>query len=117
MCNDGQSGINIKSGGRGGCQLFWGVFLLILCVGLGDWVGMIQWRTNCNNIRFQSEHSVAIYCDLKKHPRSSSIVMLAPVVTVVPYIAFILVGVFLSGIFFAGKISKYLFIICINNPW
>ena len=38
----GQSVINIKSGGRGRLStLCAGVFLLILCVGLGDWVGMI----------------------------------------------------------------------------
>ena len=38
----GQSVINIKSGGRGRLSaLCAGVFLLILCVGLGDWVEMI----------------------------------------------------------------------------
>ena len=47
--------------------------------------------------------------DLRKHPRSSSVVMLATVFTVVTThnLAFgVLVGVLLSGIFFAGKIAQ-----------
>ena len=108
----GQSVINIKSGGRGRLStLCAGVFLLILCVGLGDWVGMIPMAALIAimimvSIGTFSWQSIA---DLKKHPRSSSIVMLATVVTVVTThnLAFgVLVGVLLSGIFFAGKISQ-----------
>jgi SulP family sulfate permease len=40
----GQSVINVKSGGRGRLSCFSaGVFLLILCVGLGDWVSSSRW--------------------------------------------------------------------------
>ena len=108
----GQSVINIKSGGRGRLStLCAGIFLLILCVGLGDWVGMIPMAALIAimimvSIGTFSWQSIA---DLKKHPRSSSIVMLATVVTVVTThnLAFgVLVGVLLSGIFFAGKISQ-----------
>ena len=108
----GQSVINIKSGGRGRLStLCAGVFLLILCVGLGDWVEMIPMAALIAimimvSIGTFSWQSIA---DLRKHPRSSSIVMLATVVTVVTThnLAFgVLVGVLLSGIFFAGKISQ-----------
>lgn len=108
----GQSVINIKSGGRGRLStLCAGIFLLILCVGLGDWVEMIPMAALIAimimvSIGTFSWQSIA---DLRKHPRSSSIVMLATVVTVVTThnLAFgVLVGVLLSGIFFAGKISQ-----------
>ena len=59
--------------------------------------------------------------DLKKHPRSSSIVMLATVVTVVTThdLAFgVLVGVLLSGNILCRKnFTNISFIICINKRW
>lgn len=108
----GQSVINIKSGGRGRLSTFCaGMFLLALCVGLGPWVEQIPMAALVAimimvSIGTFSWQSIA---DLRKHPRSSSVVMLATVVTVVAShnLAFgVMVGVLLSGIFFAGKIAQ-----------
>ena len=108
----GQSVINIKSGGRGRLSTFCaGIFLLILCVGLGRWVEQIPMAALVAimimvSIGTFSWQSIA---DLQKHPRSSSVVMLATVITVVTshnLALGVLVGVLLSGIFFAGKIAQ-----------
>jgi SulP family sulfate permease len=108
----GQSGINVRSGGRGRLSTFLaGAYLLALMVVLGDLlriipmpalvavmimvsIGTFDWRSILR---------------LKDNPRSSSIVMLATVVMVVgtQNLAIgMLVGVLLSGIFFAGKIAR-----------
>ena len=108
----GQSVINIKSGGRGRLStLCAGVFLLALCVGLGPWVEQIPMAALVAIMIMVSvgTFSWQSMADLRKHPRSSSIVMLATVFTVVTThnLAFgVLVGVLLSGIFFAGKIAQ-----------
>ena len=108
----GQSVINIKSGGRGRLStLCAGVFLLALCVGLGRWVEQIPMAALVAIMIMVSvgTFSWQSMADLRKHPRSSSIVMLATVFTVVTThnLAFgVLVGVLLSGIFFAGKIAQ-----------
>ena len=108
----GQSVINIKSGGRGRLSTFCaGIFLLTLCVGLGQWVEQIPMAALVAimimvSIGTFSWQSIA---DLRKHPRSSSAVMLATVATVVTshnLALGVLVGVLLSGIFFAGKIAQ-----------
>jgi SulP family sulfate permease len=108
----GQSVINVKSGGRGRLSTFLaGGVLLILVVGLGDLVGRIPMAAlvavmimvsigtfNWNSIR-----------TLRTHPLSSSIVMLATVIIVVVTHNLAIgvgVGVLLSGIFFAWKISQ-----------
>ncbi len=108
----GQSVINIKSGGRGRLSTFCaGVFLLALCVGLGPWVEQIPMAALVAIMIMVSigTFSWQSMADLRKHPRSSSVVMLATVATVVTThnLAFgVLVGVLLSGIFFAGKIAQ-----------
>ena len=108
----GQSVINIKSGGRGRLSTFCaGVFLLALCVGLGTWVEQIPMAALVAIMIMVSvgTFSWQSLADVRKHPRSSSVVMLATVVTVVTThnLAFgVLVGVLLSGIFFAGKIAQ-----------
>ena len=108
----GQSVINIKSGGRGRLStLCAGVFLLALCVGLGPWVEKIPMAALVAIMIMVSvgTFSWQSMADLRKHPRSSSAVMLATVFTVVTThnLAFgVLVGVLLSGIFFAGKIAQ-----------
>ena len=108
----GQSVINIKSGGRGRLStLCAGVFLLALCVGLGPWVEQIPMAALVAIMIMVSigTFSWQSMVDLRKHPRSSSVVMLATVFTVVTThnLAFgVLVGVLLSGIFFAGKIAQ-----------
>ncbi len=108
----GQSIINVKSGGRGRLScLVAGVFLLILVVGLGDLVSIIPMpalvaimiMVSVGTFSWSSIRNLAV------HPRSSSIVMVATVVTVVythNLAIGVLVGVLLSGIFFAGKIAQ-----------
>ena len=108
----GQSVINIKSGGRGRLSTFCaGIFLLALCVGFGPWVEQIPMAALVAIMIMVSigTFSWQSFVDLRKHPRSSSIVMLATVVMVVTThnLAFgVVVGVLLSGIFFAGKIAQ-----------
>lgn len=108
----GQSVINVRTGGRGRLStLIAGVVLIILVVGLGDWVGripmpalvavMIMVAIGTFNWR-----SIG---DLRRHPRTSSVVMLSTVAVVVATnnLAYgVLVGVLLSGVFFAWKISQ-----------
>jgi sulfate permease, SulP family len=108
----GQSVINVKSGGRGRLSsLCAGVFLLIFCVGLGDWVKQIPMAALVAIMIMVSigTFSWASIRDLKVHPRSSSVVMLATVAAVVAthnLAIGVLLGVLLSGIFFAGKIAQ-----------
>jgi SulP family sulfate permease len=110
----GQSVINVKSGGRGRLSaLVAGSFLLFLIVVLGPWVAQIPMAAlvavmimvsigtfNWGSIR-----------NLRSHPWSSSVVMVATVVVVVAthdLARGVLVGVLLSGIFFARKVARLL---------
>ena len=108
----GQSIINVKSGGRGRLSTFVaGVMLLFFCVVLGDWVGRIPMAALVAIMIMVSigTFSWSSIVNLKSHPRSSSIVMLATVAFVVAthnLAIGVLVGVLLSGIFFAWKISQ-----------
>ncbi|MEL6127045.1 MAG: SulP family inorganic anion transporter, partial [Pseudomonadota bacterium] len=108
----GQSIINVKSGGRGRLSCFAaGMFLLGLLVVLGDWVGQIPMPALVAIMIMVSigTFSWSSLQTLRTHPRSSSIVMLATVICVVAthnLAIGVLVGVLLSGIFFAGKIAQ-----------
>jgi len=108
----GQSVINVKSGGRGRLSTFVsGAFLLFLIVVLGEWVKQIPMAALVAIMIMVSigTFSWASIRNLKLHPRSSSIVMLATVVGVVAthnLAIGVLIGVLLSGIFFAWKISQ-----------
>ncbi|MFD1912491.1 SulP family inorganic anion transporter [Halodurantibacterium flavum] len=108
----GQSIINVKSGGRGRLSAFTaGVVLLILVVGLGDLVGIIPMPALVAIMIMVSigTFSWSSLKNLRTHPRSSSVVMIATVVTVVythNLAIGVLVGVMLSGIFFAAKIAQ-----------
>ncbi|SDE63891.1 sulfate permease, SulP family [Paracoccus isoporae] len=108
----GQSMINVKSGGRGRLSCaFAGVMLLIFCVFLGPWVAQIPMPALVAIMIMVSvgTFSWSSIKSLRTHPRSSSIVMLATVVTVVwthNLAIGVLVGVLLSGIFFAAKIAQ-----------
>ena len=108
----GQSMINVKSGGRGRLSCFVaGVFLLILVVGLGDWVSVIPMPALVAIMIMVSigTFSWSSLRALRTHPTSSSIVMLATVATVVwthNLAIGVLVGVLLSGVFFAAKIAQ-----------
>jgi len=108
----GQSIINVKSGGRGRLSTFCaGIFLLFLILVLGDLVSQIPMpalvaimiMVSIGTFSWSSIKNLAIY------PRSSSIVMIATVVTVIythNLAIGVLIGVLLSGIFFAWKISQ-----------
>ena len=108
----GQSVINVKSGGRGRLSCFAaGVILLIMVVGLGDLVSQIPMPALVAIMIMVSigTFSWSSIKSLRRHPQSSSIVMIATVVTVVythNLAIGVLVGVLLSGIFFAGKIAQ-----------
>ncbi|ATX68019.1 SulP family inorganic anion transporter [Roseinatronobacter bogoriensis] len=108
----GQSIINVKSGGRGRLSsIVAGVFLLILVVGLGDLVSIIPMPALVAIMIMVSvgTFSWSSIANLRSHPRSSSVVMLATVATVVythNLAIGVLVGVLLSGIFFAAKIAQ-----------
>ncbi|WP_027710210.1 SulP family inorganic anion transporter [Zooshikella ganghwensis] len=112
----GQSVINVKSGGRGRLStLVAGVMLLILVVFFNQWVAQIPMAAlvavmimvsigtfNWSSIR-----------DLKHYPLSTNIVMLTTVVVVVwtHNLAFgVLAGVLLASLFFANKVSHFMYI-------
>ena len=108
----GQSIINVKSGGRGRLSSFAaGVYLLFMVVVLGDLVSIIPMAALVA-IMIMVAIGTFSWSSIKAltvHPRSSSIVMIATVVTVVythNLAIGVLVGVLLSGIFFAGKIAQ-----------
>jgi len=108
----GQSVINVRSGGRGRLSTFMaGAFLLFLLMVLGDWVGIIPMPALVAIMIMVSigTFSWSSLNDMRKHPRRSSLVMVATVVTVVGTHNLALgvgVGVLLSGIFFAWKVSQ-----------
>ncbi|MFC4171098.1 SulP family inorganic anion transporter [Microvirga sp. GCM10011540] len=108
----GQSVINVKSGGRGRLSTFSaGIFLLFLIVVLGDWVSIIPMAALVAIMIMVSigTFSWTSLKDLAVHPRRSSIVMLATVAGVVfthNLAIGVLIGVLLSGIFFASKVAQ-----------
>jgi len=108
----GQSIINVKSGGRGRLSTFCaGIFLLLMIVFLSDWVSRIPMAALVAIMIMVSigTFSWTSILNLRTHPRSSSIVMLATVVTVIGTHNLAIgvgVGVLLSGIFFAWKIAQ-----------
>ncbi|MEH7827938.1 SulP family inorganic anion transporter [Gemmobacter denitrificans] len=108
----GQSMINVKSGGRGRLSAFTaGAVLLVLVVFLGEWVAQIPMPALVAVMIMVSigTFSWASIRNLTRHPRSSSAVMIATVVSVVythNLAIGVLVGVLLSGIFFASKIAQ-----------
>ena len=108
----GQTIINVKSGGRGRLSSFAaGAFLLFMILVLGDLVKQIPMAALVSVMIMVSvgTFSWSSIKALKVHPRSSSLVMIATVVTVVythNLAIGVLVGVLLSGIFFAGKIAQ-----------
>ncbi|WP_245228653.1 SulP family inorganic anion transporter [Pontixanthobacter sp. CEM42] len=106
----GQSVINVASGGRGRLSTFTaGAFLLFLLTVLGPYVGSVPMPALVAvmimvSIGTFSWNSIA---NIKRHPPTSSAVMLATVIVVVwthDLAMGVLVGVLLSGIFFAGKV-------------
>ena len=112
----GQSVINVKSGGRGRLStLAAGVFLLLMVVFLGDWVAQIPMAALVAVMIMVSigTFNWASIRKLREHPKSSSVVMLATVAVVVAthdLAQGVLVGVLLSGFFFAHKVGMVLYV-------
>lgn len=108
----GQSGINVSSGARGRLStLVAGVFLLILLVALQDLLAIVPVAALTAVMVMVSINtfSWASILRLRTNPFSSSVVMLATVITVVATKDLslgVLIGVLLSGVFFAGKVSR-----------
>jgi len=108
----GQSIINVQSGGRGRLSCFCaGVFLLVMVVFLGDLVGIIPMAALVAVMIMVSvgTFSWASIGKMRTHPLSSTVVMVATVAGVVlthNLAIGVLIGVLLSGIFFAAKIAQ-----------
>jgi sulfate permease, SulP family len=108
----GQSVINVSSGARGRLStLVAGLFLLVLLVALQDLLALVpvaaltavMIMVSINTFSWRS------VLQLRTNPLPSSGVMLATVVVVVAtgnLAIGVLVGVLLSGVFFAGKVSR-----------
>lgn len=112
----GQSVINVKSGGRGRLSTFTaGALLLVLIVFLGDWLKQIPMAALVAVMIMVSigTFSWTSIINLKKHPISTNIVMIATVLVVVAthnLALGVLVGVLLSALFFANKIGRIMFV-------
>ncbi|MCE8034116.1 SulP family inorganic anion transporter [Billgrantia tianxiuensis] len=112
----GQSVINVKSGGRGRLSTFVaGVVLLIMVVFLADWVSQIPMAALVAVMIMVSigTFSWASIRDLKKHPMSTNLVMLATVAVTVGthnLAIGVFVGVLLAAMFFANKVGNILYI-------
>ena len=118
----GQSVINVASGGRGRLSTFTaGAFLLFLLTVLGPYVGQVPMPALVAvmimvSIGTFSWNSIP---NLRRHPPTSSIVMIATVVTVVwthDLALGVLVGVLLSGIFFAQKVKSMFTVERVRRP-
>ncbi len=112
----GQSVINVKSGGRGRLStLFAGVFLLFLLMVLGDWVKQIPMAALVAVMIMVSigTFSWQSLLNLRVHPKSTSLVMITTVAIVVfthNLALGVFVGVLMSALFFARKVSNLLLV-------
>lgn len=110
----GQSVINVKSGGRGRLSTFSaGIFLLLMVVFIGDWVARIPMAALVAVMIMVSigTFSWSSIRNLREHPPTSSIVMIATVIVTVSthdLAKGVFVGVLLSGLFFAHKVGRFL---------
>lgn len=108
----GQSVINVTSGGRGRLStLVSGAFLLVLLVAMQHLLALVpvaaltavMIMVSINTFSWRS------LAQLRTNPKTSSAVMLATVIVVVStgnLSAGVLVGVLMSGLFFASKVSR-----------
>ncbi len=112
----GQSVINIKSGGRGRLStLLAGIFLLVMVVFMDEWIKQIPMAALVAvmimvSIGTFSWNSIR---DLKSHPLSSNVVMIVTVIVVVwthNLALGVFVGVLLASLFFANKISRFMYV-------
>ncbi len=108
----GQTVGNIRYGGRGRLStLVAGLFLLILMVLLRPWIARVPVAALVAIMIMVSvsTFSWTSFRDLVRHPKVSSLVMLATVVITVAtsdLAAGVVVGVLLSGVFFAFKVMR-----------
>jgi SulP family sulfate permease len=108
----GQSVINVSSGGRTRLSsLVAGVFLLILLIPLQSLLAIVPVAALTAVMVMVSINTFSwgSLGRLRRNPWSSSVVMLGTVVTVVAtrdLAKGVLVGVVLSGVFFAGKVAR-----------
>jgi len=118
----GQSVINVASGGRGRLSTFSaGAFLLFLLAVLGPYVGQVPMPALVAvmimvSISTFSWNSIP---NLRKHPTSSSAVMIATVIVTVwtaDLALGVLLGVLLSGIFFANKVRNLFSVERVRRP-
>ncbi|WP_435108547.1 SulP family inorganic anion transporter [Nocardiopsis synnemataformans] len=120
----GQTMINVKSGARTRVSTFLaGVFLLILCVGLGDIVGLIPMAALVAVMIFVAAvtfdwHSIAP-ATLKRMPWSETLVMVVTVVVVVAthnLALGVIVGVLVSMVSFARKAAGQADVTSVLDP-
>jgi len=108
----GQTVGNVRYGGRGRLStLVAGLFLLILMVLLRPWIARVPVAALVAIMIMVSisTFSWASFRDLARHPKVSSLVMLATVAVTVAtsdLAAGVVVGVLLSGVFFAFKVMR-----------
>lgn len=110
----GQSIINIKSGGRGRLSSFAaGVYLLVMVVFLGEWLKLIPMAAL---VAVMIMVAIGTFSwdsirNLKHHPMSTNLVMVATVVVVVAthnLAIGVFVGVLLASLFFANKVGRFM---------
>ncbi|MFT8717795.1 SulP family inorganic anion transporter [Acetobacter sp.] len=112
----GQTVGNLRYGGQGRLSTFTaGAFLLILMVALHSYVGQVPMAALVAIMIMvsTSTFSWTSLRDLTRHPKLSSLVMLATVIVTVSthdLALGVLVGVLLSGVFFAWKVTSLLHI-------
>jgi SulP family sulfate permease len=112
----GQSVINIKSGGRGRLStLSAGIFLIVMVVFLGPWLSLIPMAALVAVMIMVAigTFNWGSILKLKEHPISTNVVMIATVVVVVAThnLAYgVLVGVLLAALFFANKVSHFMYV-------
>jgi sulfate permease, SulP family len=112
----GQSIINIKSGGRGRLStLLAGIFLLVMVVFLDEWIKQIPMAALVAVMIMVSigTFSWSSVRYLKRHPLSTNVIMLSTVAVVVwthNLALGVLVGVLLGALFFANKISHFMYV-------
>lgn len=112
----GQSIINVKSGGRTRLSsLAAGVFLLLMVVFLGEWVAQIPMAALVAVMIMVAigTFSWGSLANLKKHPASTSAVMITTVVVVVAThnLAYgVFVGVLFAAMNFANKVAQFKYV-------
>ncbi len=118
----GQTVGNVRYGGRGRLStLVAGVFLLVVMVPLRPWVAQVPVAAL---VAIMIMVSVSTFSwgslrDLARHPKVSGVVMLATVaVTVATHdlSAGVAVGVLLSGVFFAFKVTRLMTVAVAHDP-